>query len=231
MKKFPGEVEMTRGQVHRKILNDEQKEWLRTWFPITENNRLAEAMGVSLYKLHCFARELRLEKSEKGLKAIRRRRDRKAAKTNEANGCYERKRGRPVSEATQAGRARRFEEERLGLRENPQKRMKRENPKRYKAWMEKRSEERKEAIRKEKMRVLYGLERRTNLKAVVMTPYKRSQIHHRHNALKRGYVLSEDCSEGSPDRYVIYYDDDTARNTEFERNCVNDGFRIMRWVD
>ena len=72
--------------------------------------------------------------------------------------------------------------------------------------------------------MMYGLERKTKLKVVVLVPYKRSQLHHRCNALRRGYLLDEDCSEGSPGRYVIYYDDETQRSPKFEENCIKDGF-------
>lgn len=228
MKAFPGIVEMTKGKVHFRVLNDEQREWLCRWFPVTENYRLAKAMGISLYKLHCFAREFGLTKSEAGLKAIKKRQSKRMAKTCEKNGCYDRKRGHPPSAATMDGVRRRWEETRQGLRETPAQMLKRTNPKKYKEWMEKRSQERRESIRKERMRIIYGLERKTRLKAVVMTPYTRSQTAHRHNALKKGYLLDEDCREGQPGRYVIYYDDDTKRSERFEKNCIADGFRFER---
>lgn len=219
---------MTHGKVHRRVLNDEQLEWLRRWFPTTENKRLAKAMKISLFKLHEFARENGLTKSEAGMKAIKRRQVKAMVKTNEKNGCYDRKRGRPVSEATREGNRRRWEEERLGLRENVMLKMRRENPEKYAEIMKKRSQERKESIRKEKMRIIYGLERKTRLKIIVMKKYTRSQIAHRHDALRRGYLLDEDCSEGQPGRYVIYYDDETNRSERFEKNCIADGFRFER---
>lgn len=225
--KFPGEIKRSG---YRKVLNGEQLRWLRRWYPVTENNRLAKAMSVSRYKVLALAKEHDLHKSEKGLKAIKHRQAMKAAKTNERNGCYDRKRGHPASEATMRGVQRRWQEERMGLRENVFLKMKREEPKKYQAFIEKRSEERKELIRKEKMRMIYGLERKTSIKPVVLSPYKKSQVQHRHNALKRGYILNEDCSEGSPDRFVIYYDEDTERNKVFERNCINDGFKIKEWL-
>lgn len=219
---------MTKGQVHRRVLNDEQKAWLCRWFPFIENKRLAKAMHISDYKLHEFARELGLTKSEAGLKSIRRRQTKAMVKTNNANGCYDRKRGHPPSAATLEGNLRRWQEEHAGLRENGYIRMKRDNPKRYQAIKERRSHDRKEMIRKERMRVVYGLPRKTNLKVVVMTPYKRSQIARRHSALNRGYLLAEDCAEGSPDRYIIYFDDDTQRSKRFEANCIRDGFTFQR---
>ena len=219
---------MTRGKAHRRVLNDEQRAWFCQWFPTIENKRLAKVMGISLYMLHCFAREMNLTKSEEGWQAIKRRQTKAAAKTNERNGCYDRKRGHAPSEATLEGNRRRWEEIRAGLRESPQDTAKRKHPKRWKASLKKRSENRKEMIRKEKLRIIYGLERKTNLKVVVMKPYTRSQIHHRNNALKRGYLLDEDCSEGQPGRYVIYYDDETQRSARFEANCIKDGFTFKR---
>ena len=228
MKPYPGTTEMTHGEVHRLVLNDEQREWLCQWFPVTENKRLAKAMGISLYKLHCFARELGLTKSEEGWRAIKRRQTKAMAKANHKNGCYDRKRGHAPSEATLQGARRRWEEYRQGLRESTYETIKRTDPKRYQAIKEKRSQNRREMIAKEKRRILYGLERKTNLKVVVMTPYKRSQTAHRHNALKRGYLLDTDCSEGQPGRYVIFYDDETQRSAKFEANCIKDGFTFKR---
>ena len=219
---------MTRGKIHRRVLNDEQREWLCQWFPTIENKRLAKAMGISLYKLHCFARELHLTKSEEGWRAIKRRQTKAMAKTNERNGCYDRKRGHAPSEATLDGNRRRWEEYRQGLRESTYGMLKRTDPKRYQAVKEKRSQNRREMIAKEKRRMIYGLERKTNLKVVVMNPYTRSQTAHRHNALKRGYLLDMDCSEGQPGRYVIYYDDETQRSARFEANCIKDGFTFKR---
>lgn len=229
MKNCPGKVEMTKGKVHRYVLSDRQKAWLKRYFPTTENVRLAESMGVTPKKVRDFAREMGLKKSEEGLREIKARQVAKAVETNNINGCYERKRGHPCSKATMEGNRRRWEEEHKGIRENVMIRMKREDPEKYKQWTENMRKYQKEVIRKEKMRVVYGLERKTKLKVIVMKPYTQSQKHHRCNALKRGYVLNEDCSEGNPYRYVIFYDDDTKRNAVFERNCKKDGFEIQKW--
>ena len=228
MTPFPGEVEMTKGKIHHRVLNDDQKAWLCQWFPIIENKRLCKAMGISDYKLHEFARELGLTKSEAGLKAIRKRRDKAMAKTNEKNGCYARKRGHAPSAATIEGSRQRWRDIKAGKRENPFAMIKRTNPRRYKRLMKERSETRSELIRKEQRRVLYGLARKTKIISVVMKAYTRSQVAHRHNALVRGYLLDEDCREGQPGRYVIYYDRHTSRSPQFEENCIKDGFTFQK---
>ena len=55
------------------MLNDEQKAWMTETFPVTENRKMMEVMGVSWPTLHKMAHELGLRKSEDGLKAIRQR--------------------------------------------------------------------------------------------------------------------------------------------------------------
>ena len=107
---------------------------------------------------------------------------------------------------------------------------KEKDPQRYAEHLEHLSAIRKETFRKEKMRMLYGLDRHTKLTVVVMKPYTRSQVHHRHNALKRGYLLDEDCREGQSGRYVIWYDSETKRNALFEANCIKDGFEIKEVI-
>lgn len=60
-------------KAHPYILTDEQKDWLRETFPVTENRKIMEVMGISWPTLHKLAHELGLRKSEEGLKAIRQR--------------------------------------------------------------------------------------------------------------------------------------------------------------
>lgn len=229
MKRFPGTIERG-GKNHRVvILNEEQEAWLVKWYPVTENKRLAKAMGVSMEAMRNYAHRLGCEgKSEVGMAAIRKRQGRAAAKTNERNGCYDRKRGKPVSEATRKGLQKRWQDVREGRRLSPMEELKQRDPKAYEENIRLKSELRKEMIRKEQRRIIYGIERKTKLKVVVLKKYTQSQKHHRHSALQRGYLLDMDCSEGQSGRYVIYYDDDTVRSAKFEANCIKDGFTFKR---
>lgn len=229
MKRFPGTIERG-GKNHRVvILNEEQEAWLVKWYPVTENKRLAKAMGVGMETMRNYAHRLGVKgKSEAGMAAIHKRQGKAAAKTNERNGCYDRKRGKPVSEATRQGLQKRWQDVREGRRLSPIEELKRRDPKAYAENMRLKSEQRKEMIRKEQRRMVYGMERKTKLKIVVLKKYTRSQTHHRHSALQRGYLLDMDCSEGQPGRYVIYYDDETQRSAKFEANCIKDGFTFKR---
>ena len=212
-------------------LTDEQREWLCRWFPVTENSRLAHASGMGLSTLHRFARSLGLTKSRKGMKAIRRRVAAYTKKLCEKNGYYDSLRGRTPHPNSAEGTRRMWQEIREGKREHPFAIMKRKRPRSYRKYMQRKSESRRELIRRDTIRLKWGLPQRTRLRNVVMQPYTRSQTSHRYYAQKRGYILADDHSEGSGTRFMIFYDDETNRAPIFERNLIKDGFRIERWTE
>ena len=137
-----------RGSVMAWVLTDEQREWLRRWFPEVENARLMKASGMSHWTLHRFARELGLTKSERGLRGIKRRQAAHVKRVCERNGYYDSLRGRQPSEACRRATAQMWQDIREGRREHPALIMKRTNPRRYRQWMQRKSVERKETIRK-----------------------------------------------------------------------------------
>lgn len=240
---FPGELTLQwvdrpfttktgrEGSQHVKayVLTEEQKEWMRRWFPEEENSRLMKMSGMSHSTLHRFARELGLTKSDTDIRRIKKRQARHIKRLCEKNGYYDSLRGRQPSEACRQATAKMWQEIRDGERLHPAAIVKRENPRKYRQWMKRKSEQRKKAIRLERARLAFGLERKTNLKGVVLKKYTRSQACHRHNAIKRGYILMEDCSEGSGERFNIYYDSGTRRTPIFEKNLIADGFRVIEY--
>jgi len=242
MREFPGELRtvlkefpfrtktgrMGVQRAHTYVLTAEQEAWLREVYPECENSRIVKASGMKGSTLHRFARSLGLTKSEKGLKGIMKRQAQKAKRINERSGYYDSLRGKTPSPAAVEGSRRMWEEVREGKRENPWAIFKRTKPHASRALSKKRSAERKEMIRKERRRMELGLTRKTKLTVVVMRPYTRSQTAHRSNALKRGYIVSADCSEQGGERWIIWWDDETDRSERFERNLVKDGFRVER---
>lgn len=73
MRPFPGELKKLTSKSHPYTMTDEQKDWLRETFPVTENREIMKVMGISWPTLHKLAHELALKKSEEGIKAIRQR--------------------------------------------------------------------------------------------------------------------------------------------------------------
>ena len=203
-------------------LTEAQKAWITKWFPEEENGRLIKASGLSHSTLHRVARDLNLKKTPAGLQRIWKRQAAHIKKVCERNGYYDSMRGRKPSDACRAASRAHWQRVRDGIEEHPYKKM---PVHRYNAMVKRRSDERRELIRKERLREIYGLPRKTKLR-LPMNNFTSSQKGHRYNALKRGYFVMADCSEQSGERYNIYYDQDTKRSELFERNLVKDGFTI-----
>lgn len=220
-----GKTAVTRNMGY--VLTPEQEAWMRKWFPKVENSRIIDATGMAFSTLHRFARELGLTKSKNGIAGIRKRHAAHVKRLCEKNGYYESLRGKKPSEACLIATAKMWQEVREGKRDHPLCSMKRTNPRKYRKWQQHKSEARRLLIQREKLRVIYGLSRKTNLR-VVICPFTSSQRNFRYNALKRGYFLSTDISEEGGERYNIYYDNDTKRSEKFEQNCIKGGFRIIQ---
>lgn len=226
MKPFPGPICRANTLGSPYYLNDEQLAWLQRWFPEVENKRLMKKMGISETALHRFARSHGLKKSKEGLHKIRLRQGKKVKKTCEANGYYDSLRGKSPSPQAIEATKRYWEEIRQGKRDHPLEILRKNSPRKYAAYQRKHSEDRKTLIAKERRRGFYGLTRQTKLR-LPADPYTRSQVNHRHNALKYGYWFYEDCTEEGGERWNIYYDKDTRRSERFEKNLVADGFRVI----
>lgn len=245
MEPFPGKIQKCDVTVRRKsktgkecsytfkdkfVLTSEQKKWLSRWFPEVENKRLSAVMCISEATLHRLAREQKLTKSEKGMRGIKKRQAAHIKRKCEKNGYYDSMRGKPVSVACMDGLRKYYDDLKNKKRIHPLKILKRQHPFKYRNMMRKKSEERTELIRKEKFRQEHYLKRHTKLR-IILTPYRRSQVCRRYNALKRGYIVMDDTSEQGGERYNIYYDDDTIRSEKFENNLIKDGFRVKPYKE
>lgn len=197
-------------------LTPELEAEFRRLFPVTPNPKMMQMFGLSFSTLQRLKRRLGLHKD---MKVIKHKQAMAIKRKCEKNGYYKSLRGRKPSEkaieATKAKRATGW---------HPMKQLKEERPARYRALLKKRSVHRKELMQKERRRVEIGMEQRTRLHLPQFI-YTRSQLAHRYNAKKRGYIVGS-RDENLGQRYAIFYDADTRRNDEFERNCIKDHFRI-----
>lgn len=219
--KFPGTL--TKQNNFRYVLTQEQIDWLCKWYPVTENSVLMKMSGIKFSTLHRFARQFKLTKSDEGLKKILYRTAKRIKKICEKNGYYDSIRGKQPSEACRQASLRRWQDVRDGKLKHPFHVL---SKRKYNNLLSRMSVNRKELIRKEQMRTIYGLDRKTRLR-IVMCRFRPSQINHRYAAKKRGYILPADISEDGMTRYTIYYNADTTRNSLFEKNLINDGFKVL----
>ena len=231
---FPGELTAVDGTFIRRykyVLTEAQEAWFKHWFPLLKNDKIMSMTGMKFSTLHRFARDFELKKDPKALHRILKAASAKTKRKCTRNGYYASLRGKAPCESAREAAALMWQEVRDGKRKHPFHILKETNPRRYKQMLKNRSESRKKLIRREILRRKWGMEPLTRLRQVCVSPYRRSQVARRYNCLKRGYILSTECHEGSGSRFVIYYDQDTERAPIFERNCMRDGFTFKPWTD
>ena len=199
-------------------LEGELKERFCKLFPKNSNRRMMTWFGISFSTLQRFRRECGLEKD---MKSIIRQQAKDTKRICERNGYYASIRGKAPSEACLEA-ARRLRA--AGF--HPIKQLKANNPRKYKRLMQKKSEQRKELWRKERMRMVYGLERRTKLRLPL------NSLTHAASACK--YMMIRECNyfaDPDGDSHIICYDSQTRRSEKREATAIRHGFTIVEGED
>lgn len=194
-------------------MTEELEEKFRKLFPIHSNRRIMKWFGISLGTVERFKRKLGLKKD---MRAIRKKLAQEIKRTCEKNGYYDSIRGKRPSEAsieaTKRMRAEGF---------CPARRLKETNPRKFCRAMRKMGETRREMFRKERLRMKYGLERKTklNIPCQPMSPTACSQKH----------AMIKQCNyfaDGSHPAWVCY-DSETRRSARREATAVRHGLKIV----
>ena len=195
-------------------LEGELKERFCQLFPKNSNRRMMTWFGISFTTLQRFRRELGLEKD---MKSIRKQQAKDAKKICERNGYYDSIRGKAPSEACMEG-ARKLRAEGF----NPIKQLKANNPRKYKRLMRKKSEQRKELWRKERLRAFYGLDRQTKLR-IPAAPMSRRATAQKHAMIKFCNYFAD--PDGDP--HIICYDSETQRSARREATAAKYGLNVV----
>ena len=199
-------------------IEGELKERFCKLFPKNSNRRMMAWFGIGFSTLQRFKRECGLEKD---MKSIRKQQAKDIKRICDRNGYYASIRGKAPSEACMEA-ARRLRA--AGF--HPIKQLKANNPRKYKRLMQKKSEQRKELWRKERMRMVYGLERRTKLRLPL------NSLTHAASACK--YMMIRECNyfaDPDGDSHIICYDSQTRRSEKREATAIRHGFTIVEGED
>lgn len=194
-------------------LEGEIKDKFVELFPKHSNRRMMQWFGISFSTLQRFKREMGLEKD---MTKIRKEQARDTKRICEKNGYYASIRGKRPSDACIEG-ARKLRA--TGF--TPIKRLKEISPRRYKSAMRKKSEQRKELFRKEKLRVKYGMEAKTRLR-VVENPITHKASGYKHLLIKQCNYFAD-----SDDVWTVCYDSQTQRSERREATAAKHGLRIV----
>ena len=200
--------------VNEYYLEGELKERFCQLFPKHSNRRMMTWFGISFSTLQRFRRECGLEKD---MKSIIRQQAKDTKRICERNGYYASIRGKAPSEACMEA-ARRLRA--AGF--HPIKQLKANNPRKYKRLMQKKSEQRKELWRKERLRAFYGLDRQTNLR-IPSNPMSR-------RATAQKYAMIKFCNyfpDPDDDPHIICYDSETQRSARREATAAKHGLKVV----
>lgn len=207
-----------RKNVMEYYLEGELKERFCQLFPKNSNRRLMEWFGISFSTLQRFKRELGLEKD---MRSIRKQLAKDVKKICEQNGYYDSIRGKAPSEACMEG-ARKLRASGF----HPMRQLKANNPRKYKRLMRKKSEQRKEIWRKERLRQDYGLERKTHLH-IPVSPLPHKAYGQKHAMIKECNYFADPLG----DPRVICYDSQTRRSARREATAEKYGIRVVEGED
>ena len=104
----------------------------------------------------------------------------------------------------------------------------RKNKRRYQRLMQKRSEKRKEAMRRDRMRINWGIEPEHNF-VLPYDPYGRKRMTYRNTCKQVGYIPGN--ARIQAERWTIYYDQNTRRGVTREQHGVALGFKFLPYED
>lgn len=197
-------------------LNPELEAEFRRLYPITMNPVLMAWFGLSFTTIQRFKRQLGLEKDRR---VILKKHAAQVKRICTKNGYYDSLKGKAPTPQCMEAYKRKAAAGFSSIRA-----MKEKSPRKYAAYLKRKSETRRDVWRRERRRVEIGLEQKTNLLCPQFI-YSKSQVNHRRNAGLRGYQPG-DKRELNGERYMIYYTADTRRSAIFECNLQADGFTV-----
>lgn len=186
-----------------KDLTQEQREWFVANFDHTKNQELADHLGTSPRSVTRIARELGLWKTKEFVAAMQRNASEHAARANRLMGG-----NAGMSNLLKYGRAYQFkpgESNKDRMDEEALREMRR-----------KIGASRKETFRKERRRVIFGLEQKTNLR-VIQCP--REKVMLRMNLRKHGYEIARASNEA-------IVTPDTRRSIKMEARAEKMGIKF-----
>lgn len=185
-------------------------------YPTHSNPQLMKLFGISHSTLQRLKKKLGLKKNNVLFKKMARKR----VKVMKENGYFESMKGKPLCDKAI--------EKVKEMRRNgfcPIKYIKENNPKRYKAICEKISKTKTELYRKEAIRAIYGLERKTKIRISINPLTKKASSSKYYLIKKRNYFAVED------DSWVVCYDSNTRRSERLEATAIKNGLKIEQGED
>lgn len=204
-----------RGSYHE--LTEREEQWIVRHYQNTRNGDIMEKYGIGESQLIKVRRKYGLKKTDHFMRRMRREAVENAQTAFREYGESERAAERAREQW--AERKRKGDYGNVGFKkgESNKDRM---SPRRYRQMVEKAHQKRNETIRRDRVRIHFGLEPKTKLVKNWDANRDWRKSHYRYKFREFGY----DVEPGSND---IYYFADTVRHPIMERNAQRHGIRIL----
>lgn len=207
------------GNRNGRTLTEKETQWIIRHYQHTKNEDIMQKFGIGESALHRIARKHGLKKSRQQMKKTQQEATQAAWQACKDYGVYE-EASRRMTEKMKAMSAR--GEYIPGSFMPGQSNKDRLTPKRFKECMEKGHKKRNETIRKERIRIHFGLPQKTRLNLTYGgydEAHKKKALH-RHLFRKLGYIVERSSDE-------VYYNEETERRPKMEANAHLYGLRVM----
>ena len=207
-----------------KSLTDVQERWIVRHYQHTKNVDILDRFGIGESTLHRVARKHGLKKSRQFMKKVQANASSEAKKACEAFGLYD-----ELAERMREELKRQYAEKQGSLYDKGFKKGEsnktRLGKKKFEATMKKVQESRRETIRKERRRIIFGLEQKTKIRLHIggYDERQRKKTCHRYLFRRRGYIVERGSN-------TIYYDEQTSRSTQMEANAPLYGLTIRQYI-
>lgn len=185
--------------------------WIIKHYKHTRNRDILDKFGIGESTLHRIARKHHLTKSKQFMRKVLAENSRLAVEVSRTYGLNAER-----AEYTRQQWVRwKAEGRKVGFQPGISQR-ERLGEEKFHAMRENIRHSRNETIRKERMRINWGLPQRTKLK---LTSAGHKAATARHRLKKRGYIVERGSTH-------IYYDDNTRRHIQMEQTAIKNGLRI-----
>ena len=199
-------------------LTEKEVGWIIRHYQHTKNEDIMQKFGIGESTLHRLARKHGLKKSRQQMKKTQQEATQAAWQACRDYGIYEETRERMKREAEE----RKARGERIPGSFMPgQSNKDRLSPKRFAEHMDMIHAKRRETIRKDRIRLHFGLPQKTRMK-LCYNGYghaERKKSMHRHLFRKHGYIVERGSN-------TVYYDEETVRHPLMEANAAKYGLKV-----
>lgn len=204
-------------------LTEKQEGWIIRHYKNTKNSDIMEKFGIGEATLHRLARKHDLKKTKQFTKKMQAAATAAAYEDCRDYGVYEESsRRQKILAAERKARGERIPSSFMPGQSNKD----RLSPKRFKECIAKSRAKRNESIRKDRIRIHFGLPQKLKMKLHYLgySAVHRKKSIHRHLFRKHGYIV-----EYGDD--TCYYTSETKRHPKMEKNAKKWGLKVEPWKE